>query len=624
MSPVLNTIRVLHIDDDSDFADLTAAVLEREEDRFEVETATTPAAGLDRLDDADVDCIVCDHDMPKMSGIEVLETVREERPELPFIIFTGKGSEKVASKAISRGATDYLQKGGGTEQFDLLANRVHNAVENYRSQRQLARQREEYRQLFERAPVMFAIFRDEEGEPVFEECNERFARKLGYEPGALRGRSVREFFTDESVAQAIEGDGFQRALAGEFTTGERQVETANGDILDVLVRAVPRTDATGEVTGVLALYVDMTEQRRREDAIKALHDVAIAIQTEETVEAVCERTVSAAADILEFKLCTVLRRDGEWLVPVATSEDAPPDGSRPMRLDQGLAGETYQAGTSQVIGEVTTADETDPAKESYQSGLSIPIGNHGVFQAVSTDADAFDEVDIELAELLISHTVTALDRIERERDLQRQNERLDQFASVVSHDLRNPLHVASARLELAAEESDSPHLEAVADSHERMEQLIDDLLTFARTGSDAIDRTPVDPSRLTDVCWRTLKREGATLVVETDRRVRADPDRLRQLLENLLVNALEHGGTEVSVTVGTLEDGFYVEDDGPGIPDADRGHVFDAGYSTTEEGTGFGLSIVQQVAEAHGWDIRVTEGSEGGARFEITGVEFVE
>ncbi len=75
-------------------------------------------------------------------------------------------------------------------------------------------------------------------------------------------------------------------------------------------------------------------------------------------------------------------------------------------------------------------------------------------------------------------------------------------------------------------------------------------------------------------------------------------------------NAVEHGGEDVTVTVGELDDGFYVEDDGPGIPENARDNVFDVGYSTTEDGTGFGLSIVKQVADAHGWTIRVTDGSE--------------
>lgn len=102
-----------------------------------------------------------------------------------------------------------------------------------------------------------------------------------------------------------------------------------------------------------------------------------------------------------------------------------------------------------------------------------------------------------------------------------------------------------------------------------------------------------------------------------------DRSRLQQLLENLIRNSIEHAGEEVTVTVGALEDGFYVEDDGPGIPADERDEEFAAGHSTSEGGTGFGLRIVQQVVEAHDWSIQLTEGSDGGARFEITGVELV-
>jgi len=127
------------------------------------------------------------------------------------------------------------------------------------------------------------------------------------------------------------------------------------------------------------------------------------------------KTVNAAADILEFNQCSILLREGEWLVPHAISEDAPANGSRQMRIDQGLAGKTYQSGCSQIVEEIQPNDDTDPAKESYQSGISVPIGEYGVFQAINTTAAAFDESDIELAELLISHTTTSLNRIERER-----------------------------------------------------------------------------------------------------------------------------------------------------------------------------------------------------------------
>jgi len=292
-----------------------------------------------------------------------------------------------------------------------------------------------------------------------------------------------------------------------------------------------------------------------------------------------------------------------------------------MRLDQGLAGETYRTGESQVVPKIEPNDETDPAKTDYRSGMSVPIGSHGVFQTVSTTEAAFDEDDIKLAELLVSHTKTALDRLEREQELKRQVERLDQFASVVSHDLRSPLSIAEGYLEMAREEGDSEALEKVAGAHERMDHMIRDMLTFARMGTEAIDPRVVELAQLTEKCWSSLDQENTTLRIETERRVRADREHLRQLIENLLMNAAKHGGRDVSITIGTIEDGFYIEDDGPGIPANERTAVFEAGYSLGAEGTGFGLSIAKQVAEAHGWEIRVTEGHDGGARFEITGIE---
>jgi signal transduction histidine kinase len=131
----------------------------------------------------------------------------------------------------------------------------------------------------------------------------------------------------------------------------------------------------------------------------------------------------------------------------------------------------------------------------------------------------------------------------------------------------------------------------------------------------------VDLAATVEDCWRNVSTTEAQPRVDTDCEIRADPNQLRHLLENLLGNALRHGGPDVTVTVGELADGFYVADDGPGIPEADREAVFDSGYSTAADGTGVGLSIVQSIADAHDWSVTVTESDAGGTRFEITGVE---
>jgi CheY-like chemotaxis protein len=127
-------IRILHVDDEPDLAELASTFLEREDERFTVVTATSASQGREMLDKQQFECIISDYEMPGQSGIEFLETVREEHSDLPFILYTGKGSEEVASDALSAGATDYLQKEVGTEQYEILANRVLNAVEQYRAQ----------------------------------------------------------------------------------------------------------------------------------------------------------------------------------------------------------------------------------------------------------------------------------------------------------------------------------------------------------------------------------------------------------------------------------------------------------------------------------------------------------
>ena len=153
-----------------------------------------------------------------------------------------------------------------------------------------------------------------------------------------------------------------------------------------------------------------------------------------------------------------------------------------------------------------------------------------------------------------------------------------------------------------------------------METLIDDLLVLAQSGRQIDELAPVALRTLAIDCWDGVATDEATLETATDRRIRADRNRLRQVLENLFRDAVVHGGSAVTVTIGQLADGFYVEDDGPGIPADDREQIFDAGYSTARDGTGFGLSIVEEIADAHDWSIRVTEGADSGARFEVTGV----
>jgi signal transduction histidine kinase len=223
-------------------------------------------------------------------------------------------------------------------------------------------------------------------------------------------------------------------------------------------------------------------------------------------------------------------------------------------------------------------------------------------------------------DVLLLHDVT--EQRQQKRKLERTNERLDRFASVVSHDLRNPLHVAKGNIVLAQNEHDSEQLATANNALDRMEALIDDLLTLAREGESILDLECISLSSVVDDSWAVIDSTDATLTIESELNFLADSGRLQQLLENLFRNAIEHEENTVTIRVGALSNaaGFYVADDGPGIPGGEREQVFESGYSTTESGTGFGLTIVEEIVDAHGWSINIAESATQGTQFEITGV----
>lgn len=223
---------------------------------------------------------------------------------------------------------------------------------------------------------------------------------------------------------------------------------------------------------------------------------------------------------------------------------------------------------------------------------------------------------------------------------------VDQVSSVISHDLRNPLDVAKAHLRAAEETGDPEHFESVADAHDRMEQIIRDVLTLTRDGPVAQPSERVAVETAAREAWRSIDTEQVELTAsESLPTVTADPDRLRRLFENLFRNSVEHGtprsqagreqetGPSVEdrsnaqdnqaepkavVTVQPFEDGFYVADNGPGIPSTKRDVVFTPGYSTQTGGTGLGLAIVDRIVEAHDWELTLTTADCGGVRFEVS------
>lgn len=633
---------VLHVDDESDFADLTAKVLEREDGRFTVETATSAREGLEELASADYDCIVSDYQMPEQNGISFLETIREEYPRLPFVLYTGRGSEDVASEALSAGATDYLQKGSGTDQYELLANRITNAIDQYRASRRAANL-DRIRTI--RSEINQALLRSEsradaetrvceiisESDPyLFAWIGETDSESERLNPRAWAG--IEEGYLDEITVTADDtatghGPGGtalrqRRVAVSQNVQEDPEFEPWREDALErgyQSLAAVP-LGYDDRFYGGLGVYSERPhafDEDERELLAELGSDIAHAIhsfemQRELRVERkFVEEALNAIDDI--FYLITPdgdLSRVNDRVSEVTGyTEDQllsmePTDffiAADRERVEADIR-EALETGASSLEADLVTKDgETIPyefSKRQLTDAEGNSIGVVGIGRDIS-------------------------ERNERERNLKQQNERLDAFTRIVSHDLRNPLTVAAGGVELAQEECESDHLQRSERALDRMDALIEELLDLAREGEDVTEFVPVELMSVVEGCLATVETADTTRVDGVDRKICADESRLKQVVENLLSNTVDHGGEDVTVTVGTLDDGFYVEDDGPGIPERERDSVFEAGYSTSDEGSGFGLAIVKQVVTAHGWEICVMDGDEGGARFEITGVEFV-
>lgn len=610
------TIRVLYVADDAEVASQAATGLESEDERFVVETATGASAGLDRFPDAGVDCVVAEYDLGDRNGVELCELIRERDRDVPCILCLDDTDDGLASEAISRGVTDYFQRSSDGATYSRLTTRVRSAVRGQGSggpdrrpevlsdgaertnHGRLRQGSEQYRELLESSPSPVFVY-TEEGELIY--ANDAAAGFLeADEPDDLLGTAPGEFTHPES-----NGD-LQRRWdrlvedRGPVPPVEETLVTCDGERKRAIVSST-RVTWKGE-PAVQTVLTDVTERREREQQHRRERDRFVTLFENlpnpvvygEMVdgEPIIKRVNPAFEETFGYDADVVVGRNvDELTVPEEKREKA-------RQLNEQITAE----GGARFEGERLTSD----GRRQFVVNL--------VLEDSEGDEDTQDGYAI---------YTDITEQRERTEELRRKNERLDEFAGFVSHDLRNPLNTLQLSLEMAEQTGESEHFERCRQSADRMEQLLDDLLSLARQGSNVETQERVRLAATVREAWRTVATHGAELSVETDLTIRADRGRLRELLENLIRNAVEHAGDEARVTVGEVEgeNGFYVADDGPGVPPDERDDVFEAGYSTETHGTGFGLAIVRDIAEGHGWTVSLDESSQGGARVAVTGVE---
>ncbi|MEF8774631.1 MAG: GAF domain-containing protein [Halobacteriales archaeon] len=559
----------------------------------------------------------------------LVDDVREDETATPYheqyrsVVSVPMGDAGVV-QAISTepGAVDEYD----LEMAELLASQAGAVLRRLRAQSRLRTERDRLRALFDHVPDPAVSYEFDGGTAAVRDVNPAFEDAFGFDAETAVGAGLADLIVPDDDPAAAEVD--EQFRAGRSIQREVRRATVDGEVRDFLIHVVP-TERSGDNVAGYSIYTDITERKRRERRLNALNRTTRELLGASDAEAVAEIAVDAAREIIDLPATAVYCEDDGRLVLGSASAtawelfaDSPPEFGPG---DEVWA--AFEAGESRLIERMDVEGIVDEAPISAM--MVFPLGEYGAVISGGRHPDTFDEGARDLGGVLAANVEAALSRAERERrlrdrerELQRQNERLEEFASVVSHDLRTPLSVARGNLDLARSDRDDERLRKVADAHERMDELLENLLALAREGRVVGETDPVDVRRAAEDAWASTDSADARLVTVGAPTVAADRDRLGEVVGNLFRNAVEHAGTDVTVEVGPLyraseREGFYVADDGQGIPESDRETVFEHGYTTSDDGTGYGLTIVREIAEAHGWSIETGATQDGGARFEI-------
>ena len=448
-----------------------------------------------------------------------------------------------------------------------------------------------FRAVFEGTPDAL-LLADDEG--TYVDANEAAGKLFGRPSEELVGRSIAEFLPTETD---FESAWIEFLEAGE-ARGQLEIARPDGAVRSVEFAAnadiLPGIHLSA-IRDVSEREADRTELRRRTEMLSKVFEASpVGIVIVDSDGGIVDANEHAES-VLRLDREGITDRtydDGRWH---AVSDDGSP-----------LSGEELPT---------TTVLETGRAVFGVEHGIEGPDGEL-VWLSVNAAPIHGPDGAVDRVVTVVSDVT---DRREYDRMLERQNELLEEFSATVSHDLRSPLSVASGWLEVAIEEESTEPLGQVREALDRMDDLITDLRALGRYGQTVEGLTELDIGDLARTAWSNVTVGTGTLELEDGLgTIDGERGRLLQLFENLFRNALEHVGPDVTVRVGPLETtGFYVEDDGPGIPEDARESAFEFGYSTTEGGTGIGLAIVDAVADAHGWRLDLGDADPHGARFEF-------
>ncbi len=617
----LDSISVLYVGRDETAADTLVTALREANELFEVETVFSTATAVEFVESNHVDCIVSRYELPGADdGIALLEQLRNQRVWLPFVLVPGDGID-VASQAVAADVDRYVKRTTPEETATQLATAITAVVEEYRPSADLV----------DRMTDAFLAVDDQWRITYLNQRARGLAADAVDGEAALRGQSIWESIP--GLTDTEFEDNCRLALDSQETRSFESYYEPLDCWFDIRLFPSP--------TGLSMYFYEITDRREYEQVLegreRVLRDIySIISDKEKAFEHKVEQLLEIGREELGMTYGSLSQIDEEeyTLAVVAGPDHEMIAEGTTVDLSETNCQRVAQTGERLALTD--TAEEAPDLTERlvYELGVETYLGTpifvddavEGTFcfYDFGTRSEPFSQWEMTLVDLMGSWVSYEREREHQQAELERERNRLEAVAGTLSHDLRNPLTTASLRLELAAEECSSDHLDKLETSLERIDELIQNTLSMARLGTDALDPKRLQLEVVANRAWETAASPAATLELDDGLgAIIADESTLQQLFENLFANAVEHGTADAAdlvVRVSQLDDGFAVADNGSGLPDESQAEIFERGYSTDDTGTGFGLSIVERIVDAHGGEITATTSESGGARFEIRGL----
>ena len=597
----------------------------------------TPERALARLADERIDAVVAGYALGETDGLDLLRAVRARHGDCPFVLVTEAGDESVAAAAVDAGATSYVRPSDEAEPVRAVFDRIRNALPTdlvpvqADGRGHADSDRVALSEALASSSVGVVVVSDD-GEVRW--ANDAVADFFGTDRDRLVGSDERTVVRDQFTPAVERPDEFRdrvRVARDDDDTERFECHVLSGENRPerwLQYRSHPITTG-GLAGGRVEQYHDVTDRERmrgeltrRLDALGELWEVCA---SDRPFSEKVEHLLDVARGYLGTGTAALNTIQEGFYEPVTLVGDGSTELDETTTLEEVYCREALTSDDLVVIEDAPNEGwAEDPAYTELNSAcyiggrISVDGEAFGTVCFIDekpndTGFSAFDRTYVRLLARWLSYE---LEGMRAREEYARENERLDQFASVVSHDLRSPLSVAVGYLELAREDGDPEAFDHVEHALDRLDDIIDDALATARLGGQVRDPEALSLGAVARSAWATTDVADTTLDVTDDVTIEGDETRLQRLFENLFRNASEHGHAG-EVRVGLLDSGFYVADDGTGIPEAHRDQVFEGGFSTDRDGTGFGLALVSEIAEAHGYDVTVTESDDGGARFEF-------